>query len=229
MTPSTSTSTASPRPRRFRRAAGALALALLAAGAGTVTSGLLGAGPTVASADPGDTFVPTGSSQLFQSEDLDAAVVPLDSGHVVLGRDGDFSSCLGEGTSWTQVLPGSPKPVSILWTRRGHRDQTLAESLAQAPTEAQAKKWAATLVASGVQACRKPTTDFHYGPVHTDPVGSGVASWAVSYRGKQTHASGGVAVVRQGTSVGFVQVSGSWGPSGQTMESVAKLATQRLG
>lgn len=165
----------------------------------------------------------------MQSEDLQTIQVNLDTEKVVLNRDDDFSSCLGEGNSWTEVLPGSPKPVTGTWTRRGHRSQSLTESVAQAKTEAEAKRWEKILVTSGIRACRKPTTDFHYGPIESSNVGRGHASWAVSYRGDQKRADGGVAVVRLGTSVGFVQVNGTWGPAWQTMESVAKVATDRLG
>lgn len=218
------------RPARaLRRTAGVLALSLAAAGVTTATSALLGVAPPAARADPGDTYVPTGSSQLLQSEDLDSSLVPLDTATVRLGRDPDFSSCLGEGNRWTEVLPGSPRPVSAEWTRRKHPDEALTEYVAQAPTEAVAKHWAAVLVRGGIKACRHPGYDFHYGPVHTDPVGAGSTSWAVSYRGTSTRADGGVAVVRLGTSVGFVQVSGAWGPSWQTMESVSKMAVDRLG
>lgn len=223
------TSTSSRPPRRARRALGTAGVAVAAAGVTTVASVLLGAGPSPAMADPGDTYVATGSSQLLQSEDLATVLVPMDTGKVVLGRDADFSSCLGEGSSWTQVLPGSPKPVTATWTRRGHRNESLTESLAQAPNEAVAQQWEAILVQGGIRACRKPTYDFHYGPLHNDPVGSGRAHWAVSYRGESKKADGGVAVVRLGTSVGFVEVNGRWGPSWQTMESVAKVATDRLG
>jgi hypothetical protein len=225
------TSSSTPRSARtVRRAAAALAVTVAAAGATTLTSALIGVGPTTAAADPGDTYVPTGSSRLLQSEDLQAIQSHLDTGKVVLKRDGDFSSCLGEGNSWTQVLPGSPEPVTGTWTRRGHRDDVLDESVAQAGTVAEAERWEKTLVRSGIRACRTPTYDFHYGALRSSGVGAGHATWAVSYRGDQQHPDGGVAVVRSGRSVGFVQVGGSWAaPAGQTMESVAKLAVGRLG
>ncbi len=206
-----------------------MAFAVVAAGATTLTSALIGVGPSTAAADPGDTYLPTGSSQLVQSEDLQSIQVDLDTEKVVLNRDGDFSSCLGEGNSWTEVLPGSPKPVTGTWTRRGHPSQSLSEYLAQAKTEAEAKRWEKILVQSGIRHCRKPVYDFHYGPIESSNVGAGHASWAVSYSGESKRADGGVAVVRLGTSVGFVQVNGSWGPAWQTMESVAKVATHRLG
>lgn len=221
------TSSTTRRPA-VRRTAGALALTLAAAGAATAVTSLLGVAPSPAAADPGDTYVPTGSSQLVQSEDLESILVPLNNAKIVVGRDTDFSSCLGEGNRWTEVLPGSPKPISSVWTRRGHPDEQLTEHLAQAGSEAQAIQWEKTLVRSGIRACRTPTYDFHYGPVHVDPVGAGTGSWAVSYRGDAKRADGGVAVIREGVNVGFLEVSGSWGPSWQTMESVAKVAVHRL-
>jgi hypothetical protein len=225
------TSSRTPRSSRgVRRTAAALAVTVVAAGATTLTSALIGVGPSTAAADPGDTYVPTGSSQLVQSEDLQAIQSRLDTEKVVLNRDGDFSSCLGEGSSWTQVLPGSPKPVTGTWTRRKHQDQSLYESIAQAKTVAEAKRWEKTLVSSGIRACRTPVYDFHYGPVQSSGIGSGHATWAVSYRGDEKLAEGGVAVVPLDKTVGFVQVNGTWAaPAGQTMESVAKLAVDRLG
>jgi hypothetical protein len=40
---------------------------------------------------------------------------------VVLNRDDDFSSCLGEGNRWTGVLRGSPRPVAAVWKSRRRR------------------------------------------------------------------------------------------------------------
>lgn len=58
MTPTTTS-----RPARVsRRSAGAVAFAVVAAGATTLTSALIGVGPSTAAADPGDTYVATGSS-----------------------------------------------------------------------------------------------------------------------------------------------------------------------
>ncbi len=220
------TNTATTRSVTFRRAITS-ACTLLTAGTVAAASFWLGMAPT-AQADPGDTFVPIGSSQLVQSEDLDAIQMTLDTEKVVLHRNTDFSSCLGEGNAWTSVLQGSPKPISAAWTKRGHRDQLLTESIAQAKTGAQAESYATTLVNSAIRACRKPKFDFHYGPIQSSSVGSGYATWAVAYKGNSSHPDGGVVVIRKGTNVGFIQVSGSWGPADQTMESVAKVAVDRL-
>lgn len=220
------TNTATTRPVTFRRAITS-ACTLLTAGAVAAASFWLGMAPT-AQADPGDTYVAIGSSQLMQSEDLEASQVTLDTEKVVLHRDTDFSSCLGEGNPWTTVLTGSPKPISAAWTKRGHPDQLMTQSIAQAKTAAEAERYATTLVNSAIRSCRQPKFDFHYGPIQSSGVGSGFATWAVSYKGKGTHADGGVVVIRKGTHVGFIQVSGTWGPADQTMESLAKLAVDRL-
>jgi hypothetical protein len=221
-----STTSASTRLTRLRRAS-VSACALLAAGSVAAGSFWLSAAPT-AQADPGDTYVPIGSSRLVQSEDLEAIQVTLDTEQVVLNRNTDFSSCLGEGNSWTSVLKGSPKPISAYWTKRGNDRQSLSESIAQAKDAAQAKRYATTLVDDAVRACRKPKFDFHYGPLQSSRVGSGYATWALSYSGKSRKADGGVVVVRKGTNVGFVQVNGTWGPADQMMEAVAKVAVDRL-
>lgn len=174
--------------------------------------------------------MPIGSSQLVQSEDLGSIQAPLDTETVGLNRDDDFSACLGEGNPWTAVLPGSPKPITGTWTSRSHRDRALSESIAQAETPAQAKRYYQTLRDAGIRACQgEPKTyDFHYGPTEFSRVGSGYATWALSYRGDDTRPDGGVVVFRKGTNVGMIHVSGTWGPADQTMESVAKVAVHRL-
>lgn len=225
--PSTS-STRRPQRARLRRGARALGATLAAGGLAAALSTALGAAPDVAAADPGDTFVAIGSSRLLQSEDLSAVLVPLDTATVVLNRDGDFSSCLGEGSTWREVLPGSARPITGTWTRRHHPGQQIEERIAQAPGVATAQGWERTLVDQAVRACRTPTYDFHYGPLQRSRVGSAYATWALSYTGTSTKPDGGVVVVRDGTSVGYLQVSGAFGDAGQTLESVAKVAADRL-
>ena len=82
----------------------------------------------------------------------------------------------------------------------------------------------------GVRDCQgKPKGyDFHYGPITSSRVGSGYATWALSYRGTSTHPDGGVVVFGKGTNVGFIEVDGTFGSADQTMESVAKVAVDRL-
>jgi hypothetical protein len=229
-TASTSSTTDPTRSGTTRRTVRALSLILAAGVVATAASAGLRLGPSVAQADPGDTFLPIGSSQLVQSEDLAAIQVRLDTEAVVLNRDNDFSACIGEGNRWSEVLPGSGKPITATWTSRRHRGQALYETIAQAATPAQATRYAKTLLDAGVRACQgKPKKwDFHYGPTDTSGVGSGFASWAVSYRGSSNRPDGGVAVIRKGTNFGIVQVTGTWGPAEQTMESVAKVAVDRL-
>jgi hypothetical protein len=216
------------RPSRTRRTVGTLALTLSATALATAASIGLGATPPSAQADPGDTYVAIGTSQLVQSEDLTAIQVPLDAAAVRVSRDTDFSACLGEGNSWTSVLKGAAKPMSVTWTRTGRDDQALYETIGQADSAAQAQAYATTLIKSGIKACQQPKFDFHYGPLQSSRVGSGYATWALAYRGKETKPSGGVVVIRKGTNVGLVEVSGRFGPVDQTMESVAKVTTSRL-
>ena len=213
------TTTAKPR----RLVVGALALAAVAAIGGAL-------GPSAAQADPGDTFVPIGSSQLVQSEDLAAIQVTLDTEAVTLNRDDDFSACLGQGNRWTQVLRGADKPVTAAWTSRRHEDQALYESIGQAKTPGKAKHYAKTLIKDAIRGCQRSASpwDFHYGPTESSRVGSGRATWALSYRGDATRPDGGVVVIRKGSNFGLVQVSGTWGPADQTLESVAKVAVDRL-
>jgi hypothetical protein len=218
------------RTSRTSRTARSIAITLTAMATAAVAAAPLGLGPSVAQADPGDTFLPIGSSQLVASEDLAAIQVKLDTETVVLNRNDDFSACLGEGNPWTAVLPGSGKPITASWTSRRHDDQGLSESIAQAKTPAKAKHYANILLRDGVRLCQGTSTpfDFHYGPTESSGVGSGYATWALSYRGKQTRPDGGVVVFRKGTNFGIIQVSGTWGPADQMMESVAKVAVDRL-
>jgi hypothetical protein len=206
--------------------------ATVVAGAVAATAASIGLGwrPSLAKADPGDTFVAIGSSQLLQSEDLTAIQVPLDKETVTLNRDEDFSSCLGEGNPWTAVLPGAKKPFTAAWTSQKHEDQALYESIAQAATPAQAKAYAKKLLDAGIRGCQGDSSpwDFHFGKTSSSPVGSGTATWALSYRGSETRPSGGTIVFSKGTNFGIIEVTGTWGPAGQTMESIAKQAVSRL-
>ena len=207
-----------------------LALTVAGVAAATAVSAGLALGPSAAQADPGDTFLAIGSSQLLQSEDLASVQVPLDTETVTLNRDEDFSSCLGEGNPWTSVLPGSSKPVTGVWSRQRHESPSVAEHIAQAKSPAKAKRLAARLVDVEVRGCqgKHSNVDFHYGPTTSSRVGSGFATWAPSYTGQARHPDGGVIVVHKGTNFGLVYVSGTQGPVDQTLESVAKVAVQRL-
>ncbi|WP_020389778.1 hypothetical protein [Kribbella catacumbae] len=226
--PSATPSKTTRRPiRSLVTVAAAVAAAAVVA---TIASAGPGSAPNLAQADPGDTFVPIGSSQLLQSEDLTAIQVKLDTAKVVLNRDDDFSSCLGEGNPWTSVLKGSNKPFTVSWTSRRNANQGLTESIAQAPTPAEAKAYAKTLVEEAIGLCQgdKSNFDFHYGATESSPVGKGSATWALSYTGDSKRADGGVIVFSKGTNFGILQVSGTWGPADQTMESLAKVAVSRL-
>jgi hypothetical protein len=122
--------------RSSRGTARSLALTVTGVAAATAVSAGLALGPSAAQADPGETRLPIGSSQLVQSEDLAAIAVPLDTETVALNRDDDFSACLGEGNPWTSVLPGSGKPVTGVWSSRRHQNQSVSEHIAQAKTPA---------------------------------------------------------------------------------------------
>lgn len=220
----TSTNTSTRRAAAPRRMlAGLASAAVLAAGVG------LASGSPTAQADPGDTFVPLGTSQLVQSEDLSSIQLPYDTAAVSVARDGDFSSCLGEDNPWTSVLPGSPKPFRLTWTTaKGHG--ALYETLAQAPTERDAKRFAKTLQAKAVRDCQgtRSPWDFHFGPTTTDPVGSATATWALTYKGSSSRATGGIVVLRKGTTVGLVEVTTPSRATNQQLESIAKVTASRL-
>jgi len=219
-------SSRSPRAPRRVRSLALLLGATATAGAASLALGL--AAPT-AQADPGDTFVPLGTSRLLQSEDLDAIRVPLHTGTFTTGADSYFSACVGEGL-WSDVLPGTGLPVGATWKNRRAADGALYESVGQETTPARATKRAATLVRVGIRNCQGSSApfDFHFGKTTSFRVGSGYATVAPSYRGTATRPDGGVVVVRKGASFGLIDVSGTWGPVDQTLESVAKEAVNRL-
>ncbi|WP_344234826.1 hypothetical protein [Kribbella hippodromi] len=171
-----------------------------------------------------------GSSQLLQSEDLAAVSPKLDTAKIGLNRDEDFSACLGEGNPWTGVLHGARKPINVAWTSRNDKEQLLTESIAQAKSAAQASGYAKTLVNAGIRGCQAGTSqwDFHYGPTHTVKVGTGVATWAVSYRGRETRPSGGIVVFSKGTNYGIAEASGTPGSVDKAIASLAKSAVNRL-
>lgn len=212
--------------RPTRRAAISVACALLAAGSAVTASTLLGAAPP-AQADPGDTFVAIGTSRLVESEDLESIQLDLDTETVTLGRDGDYSPCLGEGNPWSAGLPGSPAPIDAVWTHQGDDGEVLGEKIVQAASPGQAKRYARTLVDTELRGCRTPRFDFHYGPRRSTRVGSGHATWALSYPGDARRPDGGVVIIRKGSTVGFLQLSTSEA-SHQALESVAKVAVARL-
>lgn len=225
----TTTSTTT-HPKPGRRTARSLALTVSAAAAATITSVALGFAPQAAQADPGDTFVPIGTSQLLQSEDLAAIQVPLDTESVTLNRDRDFSPCLGEGNRWTEVLKGAPRPINAHWSRRGHDGQGLTEYIAQAKTATEAEHYSGTLIRKEIRLCQEGSSpfDFHYGPSQRSRVGDGTATWALSYTGDNPDPDGGVVVFRKGTNFGIVYVTGAFGSAEQTLESVAKESVHRL-
>ena len=221
------TSTTTPGTRTARGRVRSLALVLSAAAAASAASVALG--PLAAQAEPGDTLVALGSSQLLQSEDLAAIQVPLDTESVVVGRNPFFSACVGEGR-WSDVVPGARTSVQAAWSSRRDENQWLFETVGQARTAARAKSDAAKLVRAGIRNCQGSAApfDFHFGPTTSGRVGSGYATWAPSYRGDATRPDGGVIVFRKGTNVGIIDVTGSWGPNGQMLESLAKVAVHRL-
>ncbi|MDX2973042.1 hypothetical protein [Kribbella solani] len=172
-----------------------------------------------------------GTSQLLQSGDLAAVSPKLDTANIALNWDEDFSSCLGEGNSWTETLRGARKAINVQWSSRKDPNLGLSESIGQAKTAAQAKGYAKTLIDKGIRGCQAGTSqwDFHYGKTHTVKVGTGVATWAASYTGSSTRADGGIVVVVNGTNFGIIQTNATAGSVDKAIASLAKSAVKRLG
>ncbi len=111
--------------------------------------------------------------------------------------------------------------ASVTWTFA--TDGLLIESAASAPTGPVAATWEQQLVAL-VQDCQhEPAGHWYYGAAHTLTAAGGTAHWYPSYNGDGA-ASGGVAVLRSGTRVALVELTGP----AASVEGITTAALKRL-
>ncbi|MER5202844.1 hypothetical protein [Streptomyces sp. NPDC002825] len=216
--------------RRNRVAAAAcFAAALITAGvAGTQSAAAAGAAHRTAVAAhqaAAAVAVPRlGSADLVQSEDFPKALNPVGATVALDGRQG-LSACSGEETMRDLTKGKATAYASVNWTLT--TDGRLSESAASAPTKAAAATWEKQLVAL-VQDCQdEPAGHWYYGAAHTLTTTGGTARWYPAYNGDGT-AAGGVAVLRSGTRVGIVELTGRPTHAPTHVEGIATAALNRL-
>ncbi|AUY50609.1 hypothetical protein [Streptomyces sp. CB01881] len=207
--------------RRNRVAAAAcFAAALIMAGV-VGTQSATAAGAAHNGARPAAVAAPgLGSAHLVQSEDFQKGMTPVGATIELTGRDA-LSACSGEETMRDLTKGQATAYASVNWTFDNHG--MLRESAASAPTGTAADAWEKQLVAL-VQDCQdEPAGHWHYGAAHTLTVTGGTARWYPAYNG-DGGVAGGVAVLRSGTKVAIVEVTGQAG----SVEGTATAALNRL-
>ncbi|MFJ6621238.1 hypothetical protein ACIQOW_27160 [Kitasatospora sp. NPDC091335] len=174
----------------------------------------------VAAAAPG-----LGSAGLVQSEDSSRqGLNPVGATIDLTGREG-LSACSGEETMRGLTAGKATGYASVTWTF--DTDSRLKESAASAPTGTAADSWEKQLVAL-VQECQdEPAGHWYYGAAHTLTVNGGTARWYLSYNGDGA-VSGGAAVLRTGTRVAVVELTGRPTDVPASVEGVVTAALNRL-
>nr|BFD92499.1 hypothetical protein KitaXyl93_38590 [Kitasatospora sp. Xyl93] len=162
-----------------------------------------------------------GSAGLVQSEDFRQGLNPVGATVSLSGREG-LSACSGEETMRGLTKDQATAYASVTWTF--DTEGRLTESAASAPTGTAADTWEKQLVAL-LQECQdEPAGHWYYGAAHTLTVPGGTARWYPAYNGDGT-AGGGAAVLRSGTRVAVVELTGR-PAGGQT--AVAGIVTAAL-
>ncbi|MEK2491405.1 hypothetical protein WN990_17810 [Kitasatospora purpeofusca] len=213
--------------RRNRVAAAAcVAAALIAVSVvGTRSATADGAAPSTAvAARPAAVTAPApglGSAALVQSEDqVQQGLNPVGATVALTGRQA-LSACSGEQSMRDLTKGRATAYASVTWTFA--TEGLLIESAASAPTGPVAATWEQQLVAL-VQSCQnEPAGHWYYGAAHTLTAAGGTAHWYPSYNGDGA-ASGGVAVLRSGTRVALVELTGA----AASVEGITTAALKRL-
>ncbi|GAA2791465.1 hypothetical protein [Streptomyces showdoensis] len=213
------------RRNRFAAAACVAAALVTATVVGTQSAtadgafrGTAAAARTAAAAAPG-----LGSAHLVQSEDyVRQGLKPVAATVTLTGRQA-LSACSGEETMRDLTKGKATAYASVNWTFT--TDAQLTESAANAPAKATAATWEKQLVGL-VQDCQdEPAGHWRYGAAHTLTTTGGTARWYPAYNGDGA-VSGGVAVLRSGTKVAVVELTGR--PAPASFEGIAKAALNRL-
>lgn len=207
--------------RRNRLAAAAcFAAALITASVvGTQAASADGAAHRTAAAAPG-----LGSARLVQSEDFPQDRTPVGATIALTGGQA-LSACSGEETMRDLTQGKATAYASVTWTLDA--DGRLFESAASAPSESAAAAWEKQLVTL-VQACQdEPAGHWHYGAAHTLTVTGGTARWYPAYNGDGI-VSGGVAVLRSGTKVAVLELTGRPTGAPTSVEGITTAALNRL-
>ncbi|MFF8380825.1 hypothetical protein ACF07V_32345 [Streptomyces sp. NPDC015661] len=166
-----------------------------------------------------------GSAHLVQSEDyFQKGLNPVGATVALTGRQA-LSACSGEETMRDLTKGNATAYASVNWTFA--TDSMLTESAASAPTGTAAATWEKQLVAL-VQDCQdEPAGHWRYGAAHTLTTTGGTARWYPAYNGDGT-ATGGVAVLRSGTRVAIVELTGRPAHAPAYVEGIATAALKRL-
>nr|BEK67038.1 hypothetical protein KPHV_42650 [Kitasatospora purpeofusca] len=176
---------------------------------------------SAATAQPATTATGLGSAALVQSDDqVRQGLDPVGATVALTGRQG-LSACSGEETMHDLTKGRATAYASVTWTFA--TEGLLIESAASAPTGPVATTWEQQLVAL-VQSCQnEPAGHWYYGAAHTLTAAGGTAHWYPSYNGDGA-ASGGVAVLRSGTRVALVELTGP----AASVEGLTTAALKRL-
>ncbi|MFJ9826960.1 hypothetical protein ACIRSU_21695 [Streptomyces sp. NPDC101160] len=216
--------------RRNRVAAAAcFAAALITATVvGTQSATAAGAAHRTAAAHPAAVAAVApglGSADLVQSEDFSRPGLNPVGATVALNGRQALSACSGEETMRDLTKGKATGYASVTWTFT--TDGLLTESAASAPTKAAAATWEKQLVGL-VQDCQnEPAGHWYYGAAHTLTTAGGTARWYPAHNGDGA-VSGGVAVLRSGTRVAVVELSGRPAGAPASVEGIAAAALNRL-
>ncbi|MGW4162166.1 hypothetical protein [Streptomyces sp. NPDC004788] len=166
-----------------------------------------------------------GSADLVQSEDFfRQGLNPVGATVALNGRQA-LSACSGEETMRDLTKGKATAYASVTWSFT--TDGVLTESAASAPTKTAAATWEKQLVGL-VQDCQnEPAGHWYYGAAHTLTTAGGTARWYPAHNGDGA-VSGGVAVLRSGTRVAVVELTGRPTDAPTSVEGIATAALNRL-
>jgi len=166
-----------------------------------------------------------GSAALVQSEDFfQQGLNPVGATMALSGRQG-LSACSGEETMRDLTEGKATAYASVTWTF--DTEGLLIESSASAATGTSAITYEKQLDAL-VRNCQdEPAGHWHYGAAHALTVDDGTGHWYPSYSGDGT-VTGGVAVLRSGTRVAVVELTGQPTDAPAYVKGIATAALNRL-
>jgi hypothetical protein len=166
-----------------------------------------------------------GSAALVQSEDFfQQGLGPVGATVELAGRQG-LSACSGEETMRDLTQGKATAYASVTWTF--DTEGLLIESAASAATSTSASTDEKQLDAL-VRDCQdEPAGHWHYGAAHTLTGAGGTGHWYPSYSGDGT-VTGGVAVLRSGTRVAVVELTGRPTDDPAYVKGIATAALNRL-
>ncbi|MFI0718094.1 hypothetical protein [Streptomyces sp. NPDC021224] len=213
--------------RRNRLAAAAcFAAALVTAGVvGIQSAAADGSARSVAPRTAAAAAPALGSAALVQSEDFfQQGLGPVGATVSLDGRQA-LSACSGEETLRDLTKGKATAYASVTWTFDS--EGLLTESAANAATSSSASAYEKQLNAL-VQDCQdEPAGHWHYGAAHALTTGGGTGHWYPSYNGDGT-ATGGVAVLRSGTRVAVVELTGQPTDAPSYVKGITTAALNRL-